>query len=230
VQPRSKVNALTSRVTALAVLSLCGVIPAYSQDYYGSRPPVGWQASGGYSATTGTTSNYLDGGWIFSGGAVFRPEPDSPLSLLAELHYSGYGATSKAISVANGISPTSRIDNGDAYIFGVNFDGMYYLPFFPRVHAYLLAGFGWDHRRVRLTQTVLIGGTYCDPWWGYCYSGVVPGEAIVADETTTRFAWNAGFGVEFPVSRGAVYVEARYHQMDTQTPTTFIPIQVGYRF
>jgi hypothetical protein len=82
-----------------------------------------------------------------------------------------------------------------------------------------------------MSQTVLVAGTFCDPWWGFCYPGVAPGQAVVAEESTTRFAWNAGLGIEYPLNTGSVvYIDVRYHELQTQQNTPFIPIQFGVRF
>ena len=80
------------------------------------------------------------------------------------------------------------------------------MPLSDTAHGYGLLGIGAYHRYAERTQTALLGGCICDPWWGYCYPGVVPGQAIVASISTTKFGWNAGLGVEF------------------------LPIQVGFRF
>ena len=53
----------------------------------------------------------------------------------------------------------------------------------------------------------------------------------VASQDTTRFAWNAGVGVDFALPAGqSWFVEARYERIETQEPTEFIPIRFGLRF
>ena len=71
------------------------------------------------------------------------------------------------------------------------------MPFGDTAHGYGLLGIGAYHRYVELTPTALLGVYSCDPWWGYCYPGVVPGQAIVASTSTTKFGWTVGLGVEF---------------------------------
>jgi hypothetical protein len=72
----------------------------------------------------------------------------------------------------------------------------------------------------------------CDGWWGFCGTGFFAGDVLVDREETTRFAWNAGVGMEFPLYGGqSWFVEARYNRMATQgAPTEFIPVRVGLRF
>jgi hypothetical protein len=181
--------------------------------------------------TTGTTGHYLDSGWIVGGGLDWKPDPTGPFSLLAELHYSRYGATEELLRLGNQQQNTVRIDDGDGEIWGLNVNGVYRFPLGAHARGYITAGIGEYYRSVELTQTVLLAGYYCDPWWGICYQGIFPGDALVQDEATTRFAWNAGLGVEFPLDTGTVlFVDLRYHQVQTGEATEFIPLQFGIRF
>jgi opacity protein-like surface antigen len=149
------------------------------------------------------------GGWIVGGGLTWKPRAEGPFALMADLHYSYYDATNRAVRLANEQSDTVRIDDGDTDIWGLNVDGVYKVPFGARARGYVTAGVGEYYRKLQMTQTVLVAGFFCDPWWGFCYQGVFPGEAIVQEQSTTRFAWNAGFGVEFPLSTGAWFIDAR---------------------
>jgi opacity protein-like surface antigen len=190
-----------------------------------------WQLDGGYSMSSGTTGDYLENGWIVGGGLSWKPDPGGPFAVLAELHYSRYGATNNLVRLANQQSDTVRIDNGDADIWGLNLNGVYKIPLNERLRGYVTFGIGEYNRTVRLTQTALVAGYFCDPWWGICYESVFPGQVIAQDESTTRFAWNAGAGIEFPLQDGAAFfVEARYHRMSTGDATEFIPLQFGFRF
>lgn len=210
----------------MSLLGLAFAGPAFAQDR-----PVSWHFDIGYSWTSGTTSDFLDDGWKLGGGLTWKPRADGPFSLLAELSFSSYDATDNLIRLANLQSDSVRIDDGDADIWGLNVNGVYRIPFSPKARGYLTAGVGEYYRKVQMTQTVLIGGTYCDPWWGFCYPAVVPGQAIAEEQTTTRFAWNAGIGVEFPLSAGGSwFIDARYHRIETSEPTEFIPLSIGFRF
>jgi opacity protein-like surface antigen len=211
-----------------AALTVAWAAQALSQEL--QERPVQWFVSGGGSITNGPTSTYLHDGWIFSGGVRFNPRAGGPFALDVEGHYSSYGATHDLVRLANQQQPTARIDSGWGDIWGLNANGVYKLQNLGWGSAYLSAGVGEYWRTVRLTQTVLLPGAYCDPWWGYCYSGVYPGQAIVQQETTGRFAWNAGLGFEFPLAYGSWFIDVRIHQMQTKKTTEFIPIQIGMRF
>lgn len=226
-----------SIVTLTLSIALTHAQISESQDFSAPQDAaksLSWNIDGGYSLTNGDTARFLDDGWIFGLGLNWDPEPydpTSPFVLNAQLNYSNYGATRDSVALARLSAPDVRIDDGSASVFGIMFNGVLRTPLRRGMRAYVEAGFGWDYRRVSFTQTVLVGGTYCDPWWGYCYSGVAPGQAIAADQATTRFAWNAGGGVEFALGNAKIlFLQARYEEMDTRDNTTFIPIEIGLRF
>jgi opacity protein-like surface antigen len=185
---------------------------------------------GGVSFTSGTTGDYLESGWIVGSGLKWTPRPDRRLAMVAELHYSHYNVTNDAIRLANLQGDSVRIDDGYGEVWGLNVNGIYQVPFSSRANGYLTAGIGEYYRKIRMTQTVLAAGVYCDNWWGFCYPGVAPGEEVIAAESTTRFAWNVGFGIEFPVAyAGSWFIDVRYQRIETPKPTEFIPIQIGFR-
>jgi len=213
----------------LAIVLLVFAAQAFSQSTRDERP-LRWHFDVGYSFTTGTTSDYLDDGWTIGGGLSWQPRQNVPITLLAEVNFSSFDATDNLIRLANLQENSVRIDEGDADLWSFNVNGVYKVPFSERVRGYFTAGIGEYHRKVEFSQTVLVSGFFCDPWWGFCYPGAFPGQAIVNETSTWRFAWNAGFGVEFPLDYGAWFIDARYHRMETSEPTEFVPIQVGFRF
>ncbi len=47
----------------------------------------------------------------------------------------------------------------------------------------------------------------------------------------TRFGWNAGGGIAFPLKSGSsIFVEARYHSVQSADRFIFIPVSVGFVF
>jgi opacity protein-like surface antigen len=212
-----------------ASLLIAAGAPAFAQTGQTDQRHVAWHVAGGYSETTGQTSDYLQGGWIVSGGLTWYPDPAQPLSLRLEGHYSDYDATHRLLN-AGALATQRRIDDGRGTTLGLDLNGVLDVPFGQSARGYLTAGVGVDRRRVELTQTALFNGVVCDPWWGFCGVGVVAGDRLVASDTTTRFAWNAGLGVEFDLPGYSVFVEAKYHRIDTDRPTEYVPIQVGLRF
>jgi hypothetical protein len=203
----------------------------YSDSYtYGSRGPIQWHVMGGAAVTTGQTADYLDSGWTVGGGFTFRPDPSSPFALRTDLSFSRFNATNNLLNIGAQENQT-QIDDGWGEVVNLDIDGVLNFPMGPRVRGYLMAGVGGAYRRIDLTQTVGFGGYYCDNWYGYCGVGIVPGDVLVQREETTRFAWNAGIGFEFPLYNGqSWFIEARYNRMETPQPTEFVPIRIGFRF
>jgi len=220
----------------LSAVVLAGLANVASAQYsypdsvdYG-RGPVQWHVMGGAAVTTGHTSDYLETGYTVGGGLTFRPEPTSLFSLRMDLSFSRFNATNHLLNIGADQNQT-EIDDGWGDIVNLDVDGVLDIPLGARVRGYVMAGVGGAYRRIDLTQTVAFGGYFCDDWYGYCGVGVVPGDVLVQREETTRFAWNAGLGVEFPLYRGqSFFIEARYNRMQTPDPTEFIPIRIGYRF
>ena len=217
---------------ALLLMSAGG--RASAQTYYEQtfRPwqPLHWHVEAGYGPTLGQTSKYLDGGWTLGGGLTWQPSRGTPLALRADLDYSYFYATRNLIAL-NERADQMQIDNGYGQVFGLNVDGEWRMRLSPMTSAFFLAGVGVNHRRIALTQTLAFGSYFCDPYFGYCDYGLVPGQAVVASDDTTRFSWNAGAGLDFSLHDGQTFfVEARYMRLQTPQPTEFLPITVGMRF
>jgi opacity protein-like surface antigen len=71
---------------------------------------------------------------------------------------------------------------------------------------------------------------------GGAYNIDVDRRGLVATEgyNNTEFGWNAGGGVAFPLGKTNVFVEARYHSINTEGPDTerikLVPVTVGIVF
>jgi hypothetical protein len=178
----------------------------------------------------GTTADYLQSGYGIAGGVDWRPGRGGPLVLQADLAWSRLNAKQRLVDLGQAQSPGSQIDDGRANTWQLTGGAKFEIPFAGGTKGYVVAAAGAYRVEVQLTETVLIGGAYCD-YWGFCYVGVVPGQVVAASSSTTKFGWNAGVGVEFPLGYGqSWYVEARYHRIETPNPVEFIPITVGWRF
>ena len=218
---------------AILLLGAAAEAPAqngYTEHYYAPQQHVHWHLDTGYAATTGQIGSALDGGWTIGGGLSWQPDLSSPLALRADLNYSRFQATRQLIGINQAYNQT-EIDDGYGEIVDFAVDGEYRVPLSPYVTAFALGGVGVAHRRIALTQTVAVGDYVCDYWFGYCDYGLVPGDVVVASDNTTRFAWNAGLGLDFALWGGQTFfVEARFTRMQTPQPTDFVPIVVGLRF
>jgi opacity protein-like surface antigen len=226
-------HAMKARLRPLAPLAVLTVlsafaVPAFAQQYapypgyygYGERP-VQWFIQGGASITEGDAAADFDNGFTFGGGVNIVPQPGVPFGLRFEVNYARSDATSSFIN-ANEAATGTSIDQGTMQTLTGFADAVMRAPINPYVHVYGLAGVGVGYRRIELTQN----GFFCDVF--FCGGG---GHDVVASSEVTRFAWNAGAGVDFALPGGrSWFVEARYERIETNTPTEFIPIRVGMRF
>jgi opacity protein-like surface antigen len=223
---------LAGAIFALLLLAAWAEAPAqnYTERYYQPQTHVHWHMDTGYVATSGQIRDFLQGGWTIGGGFSWQPDFSSPLALRADLNYSRFAATRQLIGINQAFDQT-QIDDGFGEIVDLAVDGEYRMPLSPYITAFAVAGVGVAHRRIALTQTVAFDGFVCDPYFGFCESGFVPGEAVVASDNTTRFTWNAGIGLDFALQSGSTFfVEARFTRMQMPQPTDFVPIRVGLRF
>jgi opacity protein-like surface antigen len=219
-------RAMKTMLRVLAPLMLTGVAaPALAQTYQYSYPadrPVQFFMDGGASITQGDAAQDFNNGYTFGGGVNIMPQPGVPLGLRFEVNYARSGATSGFIN-ANEAATGTPIDDGSMQTVTGFADGVLRTPINPWVHVYALGGVGLGYRRIELTQN----GFFCDAF--FCGPG--GGRVIVASSDVTKFAWNAGAGVDFALPNGqSWFVEALYERIETDTPTEFIPIRVGFRF
>jgi len=217
---------ITLRYIAPLVLLSGFAVPALAQVYqygYPAARPVQWFIDGGASITQGAAASDFDNGFTFGGGVNVLPQPGQPFGLRFEANYSRSVATNSFIN-ANQAATGTPIDDGSMQTITGFVDGVLRTPINPYVHVYALGGVGLGYRRIELTQN----GFFCDPF--FCGPG--GGRNIVASSDVTRFAWNAGAGVDFALPGGqSWFIEARYERIETSVaPTEFVPIRVGIRF
>jgi opacity protein-like surface antigen len=214
---------------AAAPLALAAAGTAFAQAYY--APPVivpQFFLDGGPSFTVGHTSDYLNTGWTVGGGFQVRPDPAAPFSLRAEVNYSRFGATNQLLNEGSEANQT-QITGGYGETVDGQIDGVLEAPLAPFVRGYVTGGVGVAWRRIELNQ---YGSYPCDGFLGVCGPQFVTSTSnTVATYDTTRFAWNVGAGLNFPLPAGeSWFVEARYERIETPTPTEFLPIRFGIRF
>jgi hypothetical protein len=200
-----------------AVLLFGGSVPAMAQVFYAPGPdyPLHWFVDGGFSATTGQTSNNLDNGWNFGGGVQWRPQP-GPFSLRGDLSFSRFNGTNLVTQTANG---PQVLDDGWTNAFTFTVDGVYDIPLGGGVKAYLMAGGGGAYVREDF------GGFFCTQFNSFCGGPSYPGQ------DSTKWDWNAGAGINFPLYGGqSWFIEARFDKVETNLATQFVPIRVGFRF
>ena len=188
-----------------------------------------WQVNAGAALPMGSTANYLDRGWAFGGGFIFRRKTASRWALQVDLNYAGFNASNNLINLGQQKVQYS-IDGGSGNVWAVTAADRYTVPFTGSMNGYGLLGIGGYHESIKLTETALSGGYVCDIW-GYCYIVTTTGNSTVASKSLTKFGWNVGVGLEFPLrDNSAWFVEARYQHVQGRNSIVYLPIQVGYRF
>jgi hypothetical protein len=206
------------------VVALMASAPALAQE----KKEVQGYVAGGYSSPAGAAGDYTNGGWNVSGGVLLRPAPHSPFAVRFDLGYSYMGANNNALNVAN--SSGLRVDDGYMSLWNLTAEGLWEFGNPDHVGGWVGVGFGGYRRYLELTNTVIVPGYVCDPWWGWCYPAAVPGDVIQANDTLTKFGYSATAGINFAVGPGQMYIEGRYHWMDSTKYTEYYPILIGYRF
>ncbi|HEY0768484.1 MAG TPA: outer membrane beta-barrel protein [Steroidobacteraceae bacterium] len=211
-----------TRIFASLALLGCGA-PAFAQVYqYPPTRPLQWFIDGGATVTQGRTADFLGSGWTIGTGFTLRPAP-GPFMLRVDLNYSRFGATNQLISLGQAVNGT-QVDNGYGQTVTGFLSGVLQAPVNPWMRFYATGGVGLGYRRIELTQNAFL----CDAF--FCGSDF-GSSTLVASQATTRFAWNAGLGVDFALPGGqSWFVEARYERIETVEPTEFIPIRFGLRF
>jgi opacity protein-like surface antigen len=213
----------------LAPLVLAGLAaPAFAQVYQVQPLPVQWYVEGGPSFPLNTTSNYFNTGWTLGGGFNVRPDPSQPFYLRTDFDFSRFGAASELISAGQAATSTA-VNGGYGEVFDAQVDGVLEQPLNGMARIYFMGGLGLAYRHIELTQN---GPTLCNSFLGACgpgFAGTTTNGVQAYD--ATRFAWNVGAGVDFPLNGvQSWFVEARYERMETQQPTEFLPVRFGFRF
>jgi opacity protein-like surface antigen len=210
------------------LLMACVGAPALAQVYQVQPLPVQWFVEGGPSFPLNTTSDYFNTGWTLGGGFNIRQDPSLPFYLRTDFNFTRVNASSELISLGQATTATS-INGGYGEIFDAQFDGVFEQPLNGFARLYFMGGIGLAYRHIELTQS---GPTACNSFLGTCGPGLVGSSTnSVQAYDATRFAWNLGAGVDFPL--GGVqswFVEARYERIETAQPTEFLPIRFGFRF
>lgn len=224
--------AIKSTIVAVTVwgcwLGMSSTAFADSGEYAG-QSPITWHVSGGYSAPGGQIADYLQGGFVLSGGFTYAPNA-GPLGLRGDVSLSAHEATNQFLNYGTAVTGV-QVDSGTGQFFSFALGPSYTVPFVGRSRAYGFAQLGIYHESLQLTQTALFQGDFCDPYFGYCDFGVFVGDNLVYEDNRTRAGWDAGVGIEFPAYfRAAYFVEVGYHRLLGSQPIEYVPVEFGIRF
>lgn len=209
---------------SVLVLAVATGIPAMAA----TGDPIQGYVAGGYAQPLGDADDYLNGGWNLSGGMIWNFSASKPFGIRFDLGFNTWDASQSAIDNYQGTG-AAYVDGGYANMWTLTADVLWKFGKPDRVGGYIGLGVGGYRRYAALTNYVTQVGYICDPWWG-CYYAPYTGSQTVAHDTLTKFGYNASIGMTFPVGAGEMYIEARYHYVDTYPSTDFVPVLIGYRF
>jgi opacity protein-like surface antigen len=214
----------------LVAFVVCWVACLLTTPVWAARPDKNWKSwfghiAGGYDSPTNDVEAILKDGWNFNGGATYWPE-HWKVGLALEFGYNFFDIEDSVLDQIEGS------DTGDVEILSVTADFIWGPDAKDTpVGVYLTGGIGGYYVDAELGRPGVWEGIICDPWLWWCYSGVVPGTVVTASESTTRLGWNVGAALTFKVGLGSqLFIEAKYHRVETETPTEYIPLVIGYRW
>jgi hypothetical protein len=187
--------------------------------------PFTFEINGGYTLTTGTTSQDIDGGGNAGLGLTWFPTSALPIGIRVDGSYNWLRPKDPVLNAGNFSSGYENIYGGDADL---------QLNLAHRSSAwqfYLFGGAGLYREETLLRRVSTVNGIICG--YFYCWQGYFP--AVTAEQRTTSdwlHAWNAGAGFEVAISdRASFFMEARYLRIEPNSnPTKLIPIRFGFRF
>jgi hypothetical protein len=180
------------------------------------------QFGGGWSMPESATADKLNNGWHVMGGALMHM--NERLSLRFDAQYDRFNASRATLD-------SLRVP--DAYAEVWTGTGGLQLTLNPQsgLRFYGFGNVGGYYKRAVATRPTLVPGIICDPWWDFCFEGLVPANTVLGTKSNTTFGGNAGVGVEFGAPhRTSVFVEAKYQWVSAGQAVEYVPITVGFRW
>lgn len=212
-------------VNLLFVLLTVAMLPTQAEAQ-GSKPWKSWYGhiAGGYTDVTGEAGKVFNNGWNINGGATYKPS-SWPLGLNLELAYNDFGMTKDAREFF-------EASGGDGSVGSFTAGAIWVPDLDGQIGFNIQAGVGAYYVEARLKEPGYVCGPICDPfypWW--CWWGCTPGNVITDSRSATKFGYNIGAAITFELDSGSIiYLEAKYHWVDTELATKYMPIVIGYRW
>jgi opacity protein-like surface antigen len=194
-----------SSSTLAALMSLAGTVAASAQQL----PPARFGIGAGITSPRGAYhANQLgegfNSGWQGMGFLEFR-RANHPLGVRVDVVI-GENPANDQLNANAGATVKMRMFGGDVDLI-YNFGQVA-----TRIRAYVLGGVG----RFSITRSSQSGGI------------------AAPDQSESKFGWNAGAGVMFPVRLGAFFLEARYFEISNSFVSSgnapFVVATAGFRF
>ncbi len=216
-------------LSVLAAIALLAVPAEAAAD-----GPVVGHFSFGASLPQGKARDAVDDGWAFHGGATWFSMNHPNLGIRMDIGvdwFDAKGSFLNQIDTDPNTPGVQRPDNGYARAWSGTADILWGSSRQGGIGWYLVGGVGVYYTQAHLSQNGYGAGYICDPWWGWCYPGVVQGEYVIQSQSNWEWGLNAGAGVTFAAgSTTELYLEAVYHWIDTKHRSEVIPISLGVRW
>lgn len=209
--------------------------PNYSDSHTNpdGSPKYTFAVGGGFTLPTGNMHKYLDTSYNFQVGA--GRNFSKTFGILAQFDWDNFGFQGKTLDNQQAFYNQGLPPDDPNYISGLDGNShIWSLSINPIVNyytsdtwgAYVIGGVGFYHKTANFTVPAV--GTYCDPYYGYCYQ-------YQANQTIDHYTSNApgfsgGIGFTHKFSRfsaGKFYAEARYVWVDNQ-PRAFSYANYNY--
>jgi hypothetical protein len=169
----------------------------------------------------------FEAGWLLSGGATFHVDPNVPVGMRIDLGYARFGVEPRTTSSLSD-STVTNVEDGYTSMGNLSLDGLYEFGGKGRIGGYVGGGVGGYSRYQTVTQKVIRSPAFCDPLVQLC---AITTTVSTESSRLTKIGFDVGAALTFPLrSAGEIYIEARYHFMNSDPATEYVPINVGYRW
>ena len=187
------------------------------KDWYG-------HFAAGWVDISGDAANVLQDGFNVSGGATYKPE-EWPIGIIFEGGYNSFDMTSEARDFF-------EASGGDGSIFSATAGAIWSPKLRGSVGFAVSAGVGGYYIDASLTEPGYVCGPVCPPYWGWwCYWGCTPGNVVTDSASSFEFGFNIGALVAYELDSGSsIYLEFKWHQVQTEFTTQYMPVTIGFRF
>jgi hypothetical protein len=179
----------------------------------------------GYTVPNDVIDELMASGFNLAVGATWKPRR-SPVGLWTGLGYNGWDVNGRTLD-------SIGVMNGDLRIWSITGGVVWPIETKKAVDVEFSAGFGFYRVQVELLNPSFdIVPPGCFSWWGWCQGPVtVPVADVVGSADSIRTGWDIGMAISFTLhNQSEIYIQAKFHRINTKEKTEFIPITVGYRW
>lgn len=178
-----------------------------------------FEGAAGPGLPTGSAGSRLNTGFSLLTGAGWKFTPN--VSGMLEFQYDRFSLTNGALQSFNQPAGFNRF-------WSLTVNPRYYIRPRARLSGYGTAGFGIASRTLAFTDPSQ-AQSYCDPYYGECFSSGAP---VVASFTNYKGSYNAGGGITYALGDSGLKLvgDLRYNHFLAHANNQFITISFGILF